>query len=76
MTREDLPGEPAPIQPIKNSSPIVGRAMSEKTFSFSKPDAIEIAYIMQRNNGDAAFLHKLLVRAIILEDIYIHRSAR
>ena len=43
----------------------------DRTFAFTDPDALEIAHIMQRNQDNAAFLHKLLVRAINVEDIYI-----
>lgn len=39
----------------------------EKIFTFSTPDAINIAYIIQRNHDDPQFLHKLLVRALNLE---------
>lgn len=46
-----------------------------KQFTFTSPDAIEIAYIMQRNQDSAVFLHKLLVRAKNLEDIYCHNPA-
>lgn len=49
--------------------------MSEKTFTFTKPDAMNIAYIIQRNQDDAAFLHKLLVRAMNLEDLYCPKPA-
>ncbi|MBM6914408.1 hypothetical protein H6B33_03195 [Gemmiger formicilis] len=45
----------------------------EKTFTFTSPDAIRIAYIMQRNQASSTFLHKLLVRAINLEDIYCRK---
>ena len=41
----------------------------EKTFMFTSPDAINIAYIMQRNQDNAVFLHKLLVRALNLENV-------
>lgn len=43
----------------------------DRTFTFTDPDAIEIAHIMQRNQESAVFLHKLLVHAINVEDIYI-----
>lgn len=33
-------------------------------------DALEIAYIIQRNADNAAFMHKLLVRAMLLEKLY------
>lgn len=42
----------------------------EKLFTFIIPDAVEIAHIVQRNQDSAVFLHKLLVRAEILEELY------
>lgn len=42
----------------------------EKEFTFTPPDAIEIAHTMQRNQESTVFLHKLLVRAVNLEEIY------
>lgn len=42
----------------------------EKTFTFTSHDAIEIAYIIQRNKDNDTFLHKLLVRALILEELF------
>lgn len=42
----------------------------EKAFTFTSPDAVEIAYIMQRNQESTVFLHKLLVWAENLEDLY------
>lgn len=33
-------------------------------------DAQEIKYIIKRNANNAVFLHKLLVRAILLEKLY------
>lgn len=47
----------------------------EKTFTFTQADAVEIAHIMQRNQDNAAFLHKLLVRAEILEELYCAKPA-
>lgn len=41
----------------------------EKEFTFSAPDAINIAYIIQRNKDNPQFLHKLLVRALNLESV-------
>lgn len=46
-----------------------------KTFTLTEPDAIEIAYIMQRNHDSAVFLHKLLVWAMNLEDLYCHKPS-
>lgn len=46
----------------------------DKTFTFSTPDAINIAYIVQRNQDNPQFLHKLLVRALNLEGLL--RSAQ
>ena len=43
----------------------------DRTFTFTGPDAIEIAYIIRRNQESAVFLHKLLIHAINVEDIYI-----
>ena len=43
----------------------------DRTFTFTDPDAIEIAYIMSRRQDSPVFLHKLLVHAINVEDIYI-----
>lgn len=46
-----------------------------KTFTLTAPDAIEIEYIMRRNHDSAVFLHKLLVWAKNLEDIYCRKPA-
>lgn len=43
----------------------------DRTFTFTQADAVEIAHIMQRNQNNAAFLHKLLVHAINVEDLYV-----
>lgn len=42
----------------------------EKVFTFSKADAVEIARIVLDNQDNPVFLHKLLVWAINLEDLY------
>lgn len=42
----------------------------DKTFTFSTPDAIEIAYIVQRNKENDTFLNKLLIQAASLERLY------
>ena len=47
----------------------------DKSFTFTQADAVEIAHIMQRNQNNAAFLHKLLVRAEILEELYCAKTA-
>lgn len=47
----------------------------DKSFTFTQADAAEIAHIMQRNQDNAAFLHKLLVRAEILEELYCANPA-
>lgn len=47
----------------------------EKSFTFTKADAVEIAHIIQRNQDNTAFLHKLLVRAEILEELYCAKPA-
>lgn len=49
--------------------------MSEKTFTFTKPDAVEIASIILDNQDNPVFLHKLLVRAMNLEDLYCPKPA-
>lgn len=41
----------------------------DKTFTFSTPDAINIGYIIQRNQDNPQFLHKLLIRALNLESV-------
>lgn len=41
----------------------------EKSFTFSTPDAIEIAYIVQQNQNNPQLMHKLLIRAEILEEL-------
>lgn len=43
---------------------------SGKTFTLTTPDAIEIAYIVQQNQNNPQLLHKLLVRAEILEGLF------
>lgn len=42
----------------------------EKSFTFSTPDAIEIAYIVQRSQTNPQLMHKLLVRTEILEELF------
>lgn len=42
----------------------------DKSFTFTQADAVEIAHIMQRNQDNAVFLHKLLVWAENLEDLH------
>ena len=44
---------------------------SGKVFTFTQPDAIEIAHIMSRCQNSPVFLHELLVHAINVEDLYI-----
>ena len=51
---------------IRESAQPAGRR-----FTFTDPDAIEIAHIMSRCQNSPAFLHKLLVHAINVEDLYI-----
>lgn len=41
-----------------------------KSFIFDVPDAIEIAYIVQQNQNNPQLMHKLLVRAEILEELF------
>ncbi len=41
-----------------------------KAFIFDVPDAIEIAYIVQQNQNNPQLMHKLLVRAEILEELF------
>lgn len=48
-----------------------GSKTAGKVFTFTRPDSIEIAYIMSRCQDSPVFLHKLLVHAINVEDIYI-----
>lgn len=43
---------------------------SGKTFTLTTPDAIEIAYIVQRSQDNPQLMHKLLVRAEILEGLF------
>lgn len=43
---------------------------SGKTFTLTTPDAIEIAYIVQQNQNNPQLMHKLLVRAEILEGLF------
>lgn len=39
----------------------------EKSFTFSTPDAIEIAYIVQRGQNNPQFMHDMLLHARTLE---------
>lgn len=39
----------------------------EKSFTFSTPDAIEIAYIVQRSQDNPQFMHDMLLHARTLE---------
>ena len=41
----------------------------EKTFTFAKADAVEIAYIIQRNRDNDKFLRELLLRAVSLDKL-------
>lgn len=43
---------------------------ADKAFIFDVPDAIEIAYIVQQNQNNPQLMHKLLVRAEILEELF------
>lgn len=43
---------------------------SGKIFTLTTPDAIEIAYIVQQNQNNPQLMHKLLVRAEILEELF------
>lgn len=42
----------------------------EKEFTFSAPDAIEIAYIIQCNQDNPQFLHEILIHAWAFEKAY------
>lgn len=48
----------------------------EKSFTFSAPDAVNIGYIIQRNQDNPQFLHKLLIRALNLESVQHAKSAQ
>lgn len=48
-----------------------GSETAGKVFTFTQPDAIEIAHIMSRCQNSPVFLHKLLVHAINVEDLYV-----
>ena len=39
----------------------------EKSFTFTTPDAIEIAYIVQRSQDNPQFMHDMLLHARTLE---------
>lgn len=41
----------------------------EKTFTFTKADAVEIAYIIQRNRDNDKFLRELLLWAASLDKL-------
>lgn len=43
---------------------------ADKAFIFDVPDAIEIAYIVQQNQNNPQLMHKLLIRAEILEELF------
>lgn len=42
----------------------------DKTFTFSTPDAIEIAYIVQRSQDNPQILHEILIHARAFERVY------
>lgn len=42
----------------------------DKTFTFSTPDAINIGYIIQRNQDNPHLMHKLLIYCKALEKAY------
>lgn len=42
----------------------------EKTFAFSTPDAIEIAYIVRRSQDSPQILHEILIHAQAFEKVY------
>lgn len=41
----------------------------EKSFTFSTPDAIEIAYIVQRSQDNPQILHEILIHARAFEKV-------
>lgn len=49
---------------------------SGKTFTLTTPDAINIGYIVQRNQDNPQFLHKLLIRALNLESVQHAKSVQ
>ncbi len=42
----------------------------DKAFTFSEPDAIEIAYIVKRAQGNPRLLHEILIHARAFEKVY------
>lgn len=48
---------------IKNHTSTAGLSAADR-------DAQELTYIIQRNADNEVFLHKLLVRAVLLEKLY------
>lgn len=48
----------------------------EKSFTFSTPDAINIAYIIRRHQNDPQFLHKVLIRALSLEGSHLAKPTK
>lgn len=47
---------------------------SGKTFTLTTPDAIEIAYIIQRSQGNPRLLHEILIHAQAFENVYRNKA--
>lgn len=46
----------------------------EKSFTFTTPDAIEIAYIVQRSQDNPQFMHDMLLHAEPLKGSFLART--
>lgn len=47
-----------------------------KTFAFTTPDAIEIAYIVQRSQCNPQLIHKLLIYCKAFEKAYSNNNQK
>lgn len=46
----------------------------DKTFTFSDPDAISAAYIIQSAQGNPRLLHEILIHARAFEEVYRRKA--
>ena len=58
------------MKKLQNMNTAADQQPTGKTFTFTTPDDIEIAYIVQQNQNNPQLMHKLLVRAEILEELF------
>lgn len=58
------------MKKLHNMNTAADQQPAGKTFTFTTPDAIEIAYIIQRSQGNPQLMHKLLLYCKAFEKAY------